>query len=93
MNKADIISSSAERSGLTKNDQKKAVKAFLEEIGDALERGEKVNLIGFGTFENKERKARVGRNPRTREEIQIPASNSAVFKQSKPMKEKLNKQK
>lgn len=91
MNKAELIACMAEKSGLTKKDAEVALKAFVESIQGALENGEKVQLVGFGTFETRERAARTGRNPRTKEEIQIPASKAPVFKAGKEFKEKVNK--
>lgn len=91
MNKAELIASMAEKSGLTKKDAEVALKAFVESIQGALENGEKVQLVGFGTFETRERAAREGRNPKTKETIQIPASTVPVFKPGKEFKEKVNK--
>ena len=80
MNKAELITSMAEKSQLTKKDAESALKAFIDSVQEALESGEKVQLIGFGTFETRERAAREGRNPRTKETITIPASTVPVFK-------------
>ncbi len=91
MNKAELITSMAEKSELTKKDAEKALKAFMESVQDSLGKGEKVQLVGFGTYEVKERAARVGRNPKTREEIQIPASKVPVFKAGKDLKDLVNK--
>lgn len=91
MNKAELITSMAEKSELTKKDAEKALKAFMESVQDTLSKGEKVQLVGFGTYEVKERAARVGRNPKTREEIQIPASKVPVFKAGKDLKDLVNK--
>lgn len=91
MNKAELITSMAEKSELTKKDAEKALKAFIESVEDALAKGDKVQLVGFGTYEVKERAARVGRNPKTREEIQIPASKVPVFKAGKDLKDLVNK--
>ena len=91
MNKGELITKISEKSKLSKKDSEAALKAFMESITEALENGEKIQLIGFGTFETRERAAREGRNPRTKETIQIPASKSAVFKQGKELKAKLNK--
>lgn len=90
MNKSELITNMAEKSGLTKKDAEKALKAFVESIEQALSNGEKVQLVGFGTYEVKERAARVGRNPKTREEIQIPASKVPVFKAGKDLKDLVN---
>jgi len=81
----------AEKSGLTKKESEVALKAFIESVEEALEKGEKVQLVGFGTFETRERAARMGRNPRTKEEIEIPASKAPVFKAGKEFKDIVNK--
>lgn len=91
MNKADIVSAVAERAGLSKKDADKAVAAFTDVIVESLKSGEKVVLVGFGTFEVKERAARTGRNPRTKQEIQIPASKVPVFKAGKSLKDEVAK--
>lgn len=91
MNKAELITKMAEKSQLTKKDTEAALKAFVESVQEALENGEKVQLVGFGTFETRERAAREGRNPRTKEVISIPASVVPVFKAGKEFKEKVNK--
>ena len=92
MNKAELITSMAEKSQLTKKDAESALKAFIDSVQEALESGEKVQLIGFGTFETRERKARQGRNPRKPEEvIKIEASKAPVFKAGKALKDAVNK--
>lgn len=91
MNKAELIASMAEKCQLTKKDTEKALKAFMDTVQETLAKGEKVQLVGFGTFEVKERAARIGRNPRTKEEIKIPASKAPVFKAGKDLKESVNK--
>jgi DNA-binding protein HU-beta len=91
MNKADLITNMAEKSGLTKKDAEKALKALVESVEEALEKGDKVQLVGFGTFETRSRGERKGRNPRTMEEIAIPASTVPVFKAGKEFKDKVNK--
>ena len=91
MNKSELITSMAEKSQLTKKDTEVALKAFIDSVEEALEKGEKVQLVGFGTFETRERAAREGRNPRTKETIQIPASKAPVFKAGKEFKERVNK--
>lgn len=91
MNKAELIASMAEKSELTKKDAELALKAFIESVEEALEGREKVQLIGFGTFETRERAERKGRNPRTKEEITIPASTVPVFKAGKEFKDIVNK--
>lgn len=91
MNKAELIASMSDKSQLTKKDVETALKAFMESVQEALENGDKVQLVGFGTFETRERAAREGRNPRTKEVIQIPASKAPVFKAGKEFKERVNK--
>lgn len=91
MNKADLITSIAEKSGLTKKDAEKSLKALMESVEESLEKNEKVQLVGFGTFEVRERAERKGRNPKTLEEITIPASKVPVFKAGKELKDKVNK--
>ncbi len=90
MNKAELISALAESTSFTKKDSEVFLKAFLETVVGTLEKGDKVQLVGFGTFEVRDRKERVGRNPRTKEEIKIPASKVPVFKPGKEFKEKVN---
>ena len=91
MNKAELIASIADKSELTKKDSEAALNAFIKSVEEALADGEKVQLVGFGTFEVRARKAREGRNPRNPEEvIQIPASNAPVFKAGKNLKETVN---
>ena len=91
MNKADIIGVVAEKTGMSKKDAEKAVGACIDTVSDALIKGEKVQLVGCGGFEVKERAARVGRNPRTKESIQIPASRTPVFKPGKALKDAVAK--
>ena len=91
MNKAELITSMAEKSQLTKKDAEAALKAFIDSVQEALEGGDKVQLVGFGTFETRERAAREGRNPRTKETINIPASTVPVFKAGKEFKERVYK--
>nr|WP_156212461.1 MULTISPECIES: HU family DNA-binding protein [Clostridium] len=91
VNKAELITSMAEKSKLTKKDAELALKSFIESVEEALENGEKVQLVGFGTFETRERAAREGRNPRTKEVINIPATTVPVFKAGKEFKDKVNK--
>ena len=86
MNKAELITKMAEKSQLTKKDAEAALKAFIDSVQEALESGDKVQLVGFGTFETRERAAREGRNPRTKETISIPASTVPVFKAGKDIK-------
>ncbi|MBC7346472.1 MAG: HU family DNA-binding protein [Clostridia bacterium] len=87
MNKMDLINSVAEKTEMTKKDAEKVINAVFDSIGEALAGGEKVQLVGFGTFEVKERAARTGRNPRTGEEISIPATRVPSFKPGKSLRE------
>ena len=87
MNKAELIAVAAEKAGLSKKDCEKAVNAALDAITESLVKGEKVQLVGFGAFEVKERGARIGRNHQTKEEIQIPASKVPQFKAGKALKD------
>jgi len=91
MNKAELVAAVAEKTALSKKDSEKAVNAAFEAITAALVAGDKVQLVGFGSFETKERNARVGRNPRTKEEIQIPASRVPAFKAGKALKDAVAK--
>ena len=91
MNKQELISAAAEKTGFSKKDTEATVTAVLETIISALEDNEKVQLVGFGSFEVKERAARIGRNPKTQEAIEIPASKAPVFKPSKALKDILAK--
>lgn len=91
MNKAELIASMAEKCELTKKDTEKALKAFMDTVQESLSKEDKVQLVGFGTFEVKQRAARVGRNPRTKEAIDIPASKAPVFKAGKDLKDSVNK--
>ncbi|RPK04788.1 HU family DNA-binding protein [Priestia endophytica] len=87
MNKTELLNAVAEQSELTKQDAAKAVDALLKTISDTLSKEEKIQLIGFGTFEVRERAARTGRNPQTGEEMQIAASKVPAFKPGKELKE------
>ncbi|GAX91764.1 HU family DNA-binding protein [Effusibacillus lacus] len=87
MNKNDLITAVAEKASLKKVEAEKAVNAILESIGEALKSGEKVQLIGFGTFETRERAERTGRNPQTGKEIKIPASKVPAFKPGNGLKD------
>ncbi|MDO4372117.1 MAG: HU family DNA-binding protein [Clostridia bacterium] len=89
MNKMELISAIAEKAELSKKDAEKALTAVVESISEALQTGDKVQLIGFGSFEVKNREARIGRNPKTKEEIRIPASKTPVFKAGKALKDKV----
>ena len=91
MNKSEFIQAMAEKSGLTVKDATTALNATLEVIQESLQKGESVSLVGFGTFEVKERAARTGRNPQTKQPIEIPASKALSFKAGKPLKEAVNR--
>lgn len=91
MNKAELVAKIAEESKLTKKAAETALEAFVTSVETALKNGEKVQLIGFGTFEVRQRAARKGRNPQTKAEIKIPASKAPVFKAGKALKELVNK--
>ncbi len=91
MNKTELIAAVAKQTELKKVDAEKAVNSVIEIVKEQLNKGEKVQIIGFGTFEAKDRSARVARNPRTGEEINVPASKAPSFKASKAFKEELNK--
>ena len=87
MNKAELINAVSEKSGLSKRDSELAVSAAIDVITDCLSQGDKVQLVGFGAFEVRERAQRKGRNPKTKEEIDIPASKVPVFKAGKLLKD------
>ena len=90
MNKNELVSSIADKAGIKKTDAEKALKAFIEAVTEELKNGEKVQLVGFGTFETAERPAREGRNPRTGETMKIAASKSPKFKAGKALKDAIN---
>ncbi|WP_434353810.1 HU family DNA-binding protein [Psychrobacter sp. HD31] len=90
MNKSELIDSIAEKSGLNKTQAGDALNAFMETVGKTLEKGDSISLVGFGTFSVKERKARTGRNPRTGQELKIPASKVPSFKAGKGLKDRVN---
>jgi DNA-binding protein HU-beta len=87
VNKTDLIQLVAEKTGFTKKDSEKAVNAVLDGIMGTVAKGEKVQIIGFGTFEKRKRAAKLGRNPSTGEQIKIPATNVPAFKAGKGFKE------
>ena len=91
MNKTELVAMVAEKSGITKKDAERVVSATFDMIIAELMKGEKVQISGFGSFEVKEREARVGRNPRTKEAIDIPASKAPIFKASKALKDAVSK--
>lgn len=91
MNKADLVKSIAEKSSLTRIDAEKALNAFVESVEDALAQGDRIQLVGFGSFEVRERAERKGRNPQTKAEIIIKASKAPIFKVGKALKDMVNK--
>ena len=91
MNKTDLIAKIAESADLTKKDAEKALNAFVDSVESALKAGDKVQLVGFGSFEVRARAARKGRNPQTKQEITIPASKVPVFKAGKAFKDAVAK--
>ena len=90
MNKAELIAAIAAKTGDTKKTAEASVNAFVETVTNALKEGDKVQLVGFGSFEVRKRAARKGRNPQTKEEIKIPASKAPVFKAGKALKDLVN---
>lgn len=91
MNKTELVASVAEKAELSKKDAEKAVAAMLDSVTDALKAGDKIALVGFGTFEVKERAARTGKNPRTGEPVKIAAARVPVFKAGKGLKDAVAK--
>ena len=91
MTKTELIAAVAEKAGLTKKDAERVINATMETITESLVKGDKVQVSGFGIFEVKAREARVGRNPRTKESIQIPATKLPAFKASKTLKDAVAK--
>ncbi len=91
MNKTELVAAIAERTELSKKDSEKALKAFIDVVTEELQKGEKIQLVGFGTFEVAERAAREGRNPLTGEKMQINASKAPKFKAGKALKDAVNK--
>ena len=91
MNKAELVAAVAEKAEISKKDAEAAVKAFTDVVAEELKKGEKIQLVGFGTFEVSERAAREGRNPRTGETMTIAASKTPKFKPGKALKDEINK--
>ena len=89
MNKMELIQEVSERAGLAKKDAEKALNALLDTVADTLASGDKVQLVGFGSFETKAREARTGRNPKTKEPIEITATKVPVFKAGKALKDRV----
>ena len=90
MNKTELVAAMAEQAELSKKDSEKALKAFIDVVSEELQKGEKIQLVGFGTFEVAERAAREGRNPLTGETMQIKASKAPKFKAGKALKDAVN---
>ena len=90
MNKADLFAAMAEKAGVSKKDAEASLKAFTDVVAEELKKGEKIQLVGFGTFEVSERAARTGRNPQTGAEMTIAASKAPKFKAGKALKDSLN---
>lgn len=90
MNKSELVAAMAEQTGISKKDAEAALKAFTDIIGEELKKGNKIQLVGFGTFEVSERAARTGRNPQTGEEMTIAASKAPKFKAGKALKDLVN---
>lgn len=90
MNKTELVAAIAEQADMTKKDAEKALTAFTEVVAKELKKGEKIQLVGFGTFEVVDHAARKGRNPQTKEEIDIPASKAPKFKPGKALKDEVN---
>lgn len=91
MNKAELVAAMAEKTELSKKDAEKALKAFTEVVSEELQKGNKIQLVGFGTFEVSERAAREGRNPQTGETMKIAASKAPKFKPGRGLKDDINK--
>ena len=91
MNKTELIAAAAQDAGVTKKDAERVVNAAIDAITAALVKGEKVQVSGFGIFEVRDREARTGRNPRTKETVEIPASRTPAFKASKALKDAVKK--
>ncbi|MDD3239489.1 MAG: HU family DNA-binding protein [Lachnospira sp.] len=90
MNKTELVAAMAEKAELSKKDAEKALKAFTETVAEELKKGEKIQLVGFGTFETSQRAARTGKNPQTGKAIKIPASTAPKFKAGKGLKDTVN---
>ena len=90
MNKTELVAAISEKTELTKKDSEKALKALIDVVAEELKKGEKVQLVGFGTFEVSERAERTGRNPQTGKEMTIPASKAPKFKAGKALKDMVN---
>ena len=91
MNKTELVAAMADKAGISKKDAEKALGAFVEVVGESLKKGEKIQLVGFGTFEARERAAREGKNPQTGEKIKIAATTVPAFKAGKALKDLIAK--
>lgn len=91
MNKTELVAAIADKAGIAKKDAEKALGAFIDTVSSELKKGEKIQLVGFGTFEVRERAARTGINPQTKKTIEIPASKNPVFKAGKALKDSIAK--
>lgn len=91
MNKGELVTAISEKTNTTKKFAEESLNAFIDVVTEELKKGEKIQLVGFGTFETRKRAARKGRNPQTKEEIKIPASTVPAFKAGKALKEVVNK--
>ena len=91
MNKAELVAAIAEKTELSKKDAEKALKAFTDVVAEELKKGNKIHLVGFGTFDVAKREAREGRNPQTGATMKIPASKAPKFKAGKALKDEINK--
>lgn len=91
MNKTELVAAIAEKSELSKKDAEKALKAFIDTVSEELQKGEKIQLVGFGTFETSKRAARTGKNPQTGKAIKIAACTAPKFKAGKALKDAVNK--
>lgn len=89
MNKSELVAAIAEKAGITKAETEKVLETFMEQVEEALKNGDKIQLVGFGSFEVKERSERIGRNPKTKEAMVIPASRTPYFKAGKKLKDAL----
>ncbi len=91
MNKTELIAAVSEKTGVSKKDCEKTISAMLDQVAESLAQGDKVQIVGFGSFEVKERQARTGRNPKTGEAVEIAASKAPVFKAGKALKDTVAK--
>lgn len=91
MNKTELIAAVSEKTGVSKKDCEKTISAMLDQVAESLAQGDKVQIVGFGSFEVKERQARIGRNPKTGEAVEIAASKAPVFKAGKALKDTVAK--